>query len=69
MEPGHEDREYIGEFASMDWGTYLPQWSPVMKTGNTRLVLVQPKCQDGASMEPGHEDREYLRVALGPEVF
>ena len=34
MEPGHEDREYI-----MWWTNkrmqMAPQWSPVMKTGNT----------------------------------
>ena len=34
MEPGHEDREYV------EWETHQgkgsqPQWSPVMKTGNT----------------------------------
>ena len=34
MEPGHEDREYLGTayFVSPD---LTPQWSPVMKTGNT----------------------------------
>ena len=34
MEPGHEDREYPAarvEAASC----HVPQWSPVMKTGNT----------------------------------
>ena len=35
MEPGHEDREYIlrAQEGARDG---LPQWSPVMKTGNTR---------------------------------
>ena len=36
MEPGHEDREYVEgctQPVSHDW----PQWSPVMKTGNTAL--------------------------------
>ena len=34
MEPGHEDREYLKSFEfSTDADT--PQWSPVMKTGNT----------------------------------
>ena len=34
MEPGHEDREY--EDAALDpRAARLPQWSPVMKTGNT----------------------------------
>ena len=30
MEPGHEDREYQPPTPPMQ-----PQWSPVMKTGNT----------------------------------
>ena len=34
MEPGHEDREYIGPTARYG-GFVEPQWSPVMKTGNT----------------------------------
>ena len=34
MEPGHEDREYLsGEKGGTETG--VPQWSPVMKTGNT----------------------------------
>ena len=37
----------------------VPQWSPVMKTGNTLgRVFVLSEYQE-ASMEPGHEDREY----------
>ena len=37
MEPGHEDREYLGTayFVSPD---LTPQWSPVMKTGNTHGI-------------------------------
>ena len=34
MEPGHEDREYNARLIQEDWIS-LPQWSPVMKTGNT----------------------------------
>ena len=34
MEPGHEDREYSEE-SGMRRATISPQWSPVMKTGNT----------------------------------
>ena len=37
-----------------------PQWSPVMKTGNTVTVLRFAWLDKRASMEPGHEDREYL---------
>ena len=36
-----------------------PQWSPVMKTGNTRNRIRGSLHQVSASMEPGHEDREY----------
>ena len=36
MEPGHEDREYAGvEFTEETIAA--PQWSPVMKTGNTHI--------------------------------
>ena len=34
MEPGHEDREYVGCETSTH-ASHEPQWSPVMKTGNT----------------------------------
>ena len=34
MEPGHEDREYPGSAGSRV-PPGAPQWSPVMKTGNT----------------------------------
>mgnify|MGYP000877633834 CR=1 FL=1 len=34
MEPGHEDREYE-DGKKVRLRTYEPQWSPVMKTGNT----------------------------------
>ena len=37
MEPGHEDREY-GPLAGAPRKIFFgPQWSPVMKTGNTPL--------------------------------
>ena len=35
MEPGHEDREYLLDQVPAGPGHLLPQWSPVMKTGNT----------------------------------
>ncbi len=35
MEPGHEDREYADVTPSLSASSW-PQWSPVMKTGNTR---------------------------------
>ena len=35
MEPGHEDREYWCLFFLVLALTRAPQWSPVMKTGNT----------------------------------
>ena len=34
MEPGHEDREYE-VVDHTGWSLDEPQWSPVMKTGNT----------------------------------
>ena len=36
-----------------------PQWSPVMKTGNTAPLVDRRSALAPASMEPGHEDREY----------
>ena len=36
-----------------------PQWSPVMKTGNTLDEARDAWENSPASMEPGHEDREY----------
>ena len=38
MEPGHEDREYAGRHDPANWADWAPQWSPVMKTGNTSIV-------------------------------
>ena len=61
MEPGHEDREYPRTERTEIMSASTPQWSPVMKTGNTpheRLAQGRPRT---ASMEPGHEDREYIR--------
>ena len=34
MEPGHEDREYL-DYKKSELDNDMPQWSPVMKTGNT----------------------------------
>ena len=36
MEPGHEDREYPAGVSASD-ARHQPQWSPVMKTGNTSV--------------------------------
>ena len=36
MEPGHEDREYVWTSTLTQPVLTVPQWSPVMKTGNTR---------------------------------
>ena len=38
MEPGHEDREYTVTMAG-NLTADPPQWSPVMKTGNTARLL------------------------------
>ena len=45
--------------------TEVPQWSPVMKTGNTALALAASDNMSLASMEPGHEDREYRAGPAG----
>ena len=37
MEPGHEDREYL-KIRFPGCVVMKPQWSPVMKTGNTRAA-------------------------------
>ena len=37
MEPGHEDREYLDKAVADAQTMMEPQWSPVMKTGNTHL--------------------------------
>ena len=37
MEPGHEDREYATTTHTAS-ALDQPQWSPVMKTGNTRAL-------------------------------
>ena len=50
MEPGHEDREYAGPTGDVVF-TWPPQWSPVMKTGNTRhgsMSASTSTCLNGA---------------------
>ena len=59
MESGHEDREYQATPAALPRTGAEPQWSPVMKTGNTWTRTRSPGSTRPASMEPGHEDREY----------
>ncbi|ERK50543.1 hypothetical protein HMPREF0682_2493 [Propionibacterium acidifaciens F0233] len=59
MEPGHEDREYRPPDAPSPSSIVMPQWSPVMKTGNTQRDRQRHGRSTRASMEPGHEDREY----------
>ena len=39
MEPGHEDREYQIPCLARERNV-VPQWSPVMKTGNTWLLRI-----------------------------
>ena len=50
MEPGHEDREYWTALSGARVG-FKPQWSPVMKTGNTRAPSTRTRpdhCLNGA---------------------
>ena len=63
MEPGHEDREYSGGGRTVSASHAAPQWSPVMKTGNTHRSRAGDHDEGQASMEPGHEDREYQPAA------
>ena len=44
MEPGHEDREYQIPCLARERNV-VPQWSPVMKTGNTRANPGMDKAQ------------------------
>ncbi len=48
MEPGHEDREYADVTPSLSASSW-PQWSPVMKTGNT-LALTRPDTWGAGSL-------------------
>ena len=42
MEPGHEDREYAAGAGTTSQPP-TPQWSPVMKTGNTWQTAADPQ--------------------------
>ena len=47
MEPGHEDREYLRTSWAANSTFIMPQWSPVMKTGNTPTPTcsAEPPCE------------------------
>ncbi len=51
MEPGHEDREYT-EIHRYDAVMIEPQWSPVMKTGNTGVSLWESQTTDMPQWSP-----------------
>ena len=51
MEPGHEDREYP-EMSAKVVRTLAPQWSPVMKTGNTRNPVVSETHRERPQWSP-----------------
>ena len=51
MEPGHEDREYADQAAGSIF-RLLPQWSPVMKTGNTNAQGGTGYLADGPQWSP-----------------
>ena len=65
MEPGHEDREYATKPVA-DSTCVQPQWSPVMKTGNTDLLLsadgVHPTPQWSPVMKTGNTGTPHYRV-------
>ena len=51
MEPGHEDREYPA--VHLPFGTVdEPQWSPVMKTGNTYVCVCVGQPPAGPQWSP-----------------
>ena len=68
MEPGHEDQEYVLA-QKPQGGTVRPQWSPVMKTGNTRsgfTVLGRGTVpQWSPVMKTGNTFRAMLSSSLG----
>ena len=51
MEPGHEDREYR-DIAELLNGRLRPQWSPVMKTGNTFRSFVSASVENSPQWSP-----------------
>ena len=57
MKTGNTASDWVG-----DGDGDQPQWSPVMKTGNTARRWRAADRKIEASMEPGHEDREYICV-------
>ena len=69
MEPGHEDREYTHSSATRP-PFALPQWSPVMKTGNTRsrprLPSRQQLPQWSPVMKTGNTSPEWMYVEPDP---
>ena len=66
MEPGHEDREY-GDGGISRSIPSMPQWSPVMKTGNTaavwRQVCLSAKPQWSPVMKTGNTTRSGANLA------
>mgnify|MGYP000883854643 CR=1 FL=1 len=52
MEPGHEDREYHISAAPGHRHDTRPQWSPVMKTGNTKEKTMSIDMQIGPQWSP-----------------
>ena len=57
MEPGHEDREYE-DMIMITSESAKPQWSPVMKTGNTNredtTMITSAKPQWSPVMKTGN---------------
>ena len=47
MEPGHEDREYQLAVCAAALACCTPQWSPVMKTGNTSSAEIWSRAVSG----------------------
>ena len=72
MEPGHEDREYF-QVPYVFKTLFRPQWSPVMKTGNTTQAeidrLMADKPQWSPVMKTGNTpaDLRWLREPQKPQ--
>ena len=52
MEPGHEDREYPFSAGRIRIARVRPQWSPVMKTGNTPRTIAIVNGKGGPQWSP-----------------
>ena len=67
MEPGHEDREYLGRWAPVV-GTLWASMEPGHEDREYGAYNGNSHSTRPASMEPGHEDREYCAASVIAET-